>query len=226
MSIVDMDAEVAPGAVVVVVDVIRAFTTAAVAFDRGATDNFCVPSVDAGRSYRQLHPERLLIGEAGGLRPSDFDFGNSPAEMSAARLDGRGLIQATSNGTRGLVQHREAAALLAASAVNAGATARWIREHHAAARCAVVCTGRTAEDRACAEYLSALLDGSEPSREDLVAGILAGAAEQARRAALRPPSERVDLSADLPFCCDVDRAGFAMVGEIHEGHVTLTRVPC
>lgn len=225
MSIVDIDAEVPPGTVVVVVDVIRAFTTAAVAFERGAADIVCVPSVEAGRELRRRHPERLLIGESGGLRPPDFDLGNSPAEMSAARLDGRGLIQATSNGTRGLVRYPDAAALLAMSAVNVGATARWIGRHHAAARYAVVCTGRTAEDRACAEHLGDLLDGRAPRREDLVAGILAGAAEHARSSARRPPSERVDLAADLPFCCDVDRSGFAMVGAVHAGHVTLTRVP-
>jgi 2-phosphosulfolactate phosphatase len=61
---------------------------------------------------------------------------------------------------------------------------------------------------------------------DLVAGILDGAAEQARAYVRRPVSERVDLSGDLPFCCDVDRSAFAMVGEIHQDHVVLARVPC
>ena len=38
VPIVGMDAEVPAGTVVIVIDVIRAFTTAAVAFERGATD--------------------------------------------------------------------------------------------------------------------------------------------------------------------------------------------
>ncbi|GAA2716709.1 2-phosphosulfolactate phosphatase [Actinoplanes palleronii] len=225
MSIVDRDAEVPPGAVVVVVDVIRAFTTAAVAFERGATDIVCVPSVEAGRAFRRAHPDRLLAGETSGLRPADFDFGNSPAEMATARLDGRGLIQATTNGTRGLARHRNPAALLAVSAANVGATARWITRRHPGTRYAIVCTGSTAEDRACATYLSALLHGADPSRADLVAGIVAGAAEHARSYARKPASGRVDLSGDLPYCCDVDRSGLALVGAVGADHVTLTPVP-
>ncbi|MBM2619704.1 2-phosphosulfolactate phosphatase [Actinoplanes sp. LDG1-06] len=225
MSIIDMDAEVPAGAVVVVIDVIRAFTTAAVAFESGAADIACVSSVDAAREFRKRHPERLLAGETGGLKPPGFDFGNSPAEMAAARLDGRGLIQATSNGTRGLVRYPAAAALLAASAVNAGATARWIRKHHGEKPYALVCTGRTAEDLVCARHLDGLLRGAEPERADLVAGIMAGAAEHARFGIGKPAHERVDLSEDLRFCCDVDRVGFAMVGEIRDGCVALTREP-
>jgi 2-phosphosulfolactate phosphatase len=213
MSIVGMDAEIPPGRLVVVIDVIRAFTTAAVAFERGATEIACAPSLDVARDLRRRHPDRPLVGEAGGLRPADFDFGNSPAELSAARLGGRSLIQATSNGTLGLARCPDPAALLAASARNAGATASWIAGHHAGAPWTILCTGRTAEDWACARHLAGLLDGSAPARADLVAGIMAGAAQQGRVE---------DLAADLPYCCDVDRFEFAMLGEIRDDHVALT----
>ena len=186
MSIVGMDAEVPAGTVVVVIDVIRAFTTAAVAFERGAVELTCVGSADAGRELRRLHPDRLLIGETGGLKPADFDLGNSPLEMSAARVDGRRLIQATSNGTRGLVRHPDAAALLAVSAPTVGATARWIGTHHAGTPYTLLCTGRSAEDRACAQHLDDLLRGAAASADDLVTGIMAGAAEHARTAAGLP----------------------------------------
>ncbi|MER7003872.1 2-phosphosulfolactate phosphatase [Dactylosporangium sp. NPDC000555] len=196
------------------------------AFERGATEIVCAPSIEVGRDLRRRYPDRLLVGETGGLRPADFDFGNSPFEMSTARLDGRRLIQATSNGTRGLVRQVDPAALLAVSALNVAATARWIARNHADTACTLVCTGRTAEDLACARYLSGLLHGPEPRLADLVAGIMDGAAEHVRAFAGRPAPERVDLSRDLPFCCDVDRSGFAMVGEIRQDHVALTRVPC
>ncbi|MCW6003586.1 2-phosphosulfolactate phosphatase [Micromonospora sp. CPCC 205371] len=226
MSIVGMDAEVPAGTVVIVIDVIRAFTTAAVAFERGATEIVCASTVEVGRDLRRLHPDRLLVGETGGLKPVDFDFGNSPLEMSTAHLDGRRLIQATSNGTRGLVRYPDPVALLAASALNVGATVRWIRKNHAETPCTLVCTGLTAEDWACASYLNDLLHGSEPRRVDLIAGIMDGAAEHTRRYAGQPAHERVDLSRDLPYCCDVDRSEFAMVGEIRQDHVALSKVPC
>nr|BFE56110.1 hypothetical protein GCM10020063_006360 [Dactylosporangium thailandense] len=140
--------------------------------------------------------------------------------------DGRRLIQATSNGTLGLARCPAPAALLAVSALNVGATARWIARHHAGTAWTLLCTGQTAEDRACARYLAGLLDGSAPARADLVAGIMDGAAEHARAYARLPASERVDLSRDLRFCRDVDRSAFAMVGEVREDHVVLAKVPC
>lgn len=226
VSIVGMDAEVPPGRAVVVIDVIRAFTTAAVAFERGVTEIACAPSAEVGRSLRRRYPDRLLVGETGGLKPADFDFGNSPYEMSTARLDGRRLIQATSNGTLGLGRCPAPAALLAVSARNVGATARWIASNRAGIPRTLICTGQTVEDWACARYLSDLLDDAAPAREDLVTGIMDGAAEHAHRYARLPASERVDLSRDLGFCRDVDRSEFAMVGEVREDHVVLARVPC
>jgi 2-phosphosulfolactate phosphatase len=219
-----MNVEIPPGRVVVVIDVIRAFTTAAVAFERGVTEIACAATVEAGRDLLRRFPDRLLVGESGGLRPDGYDFGNSPYEMSAAPLAGRRLIQATSNGTVGLARCPDPVALLAASARNVGATARWITARHAAAPWTILCTGRTAEDRACAEHLAGLLGGSAPDRAALVAGVRAGAAEHAGRYARKPASERVDLSRDLSFCCDVDRSDFAMVGEARDGHVVLTPV--
>ncbi len=221
-----MEADVPAGEVVVVIDVIRAFTTAAVAFERGVAEIACAPSVEAGRDLRRLHPDRLLVGETNGLQPADFDFGNSPAELSTVRLDGRRLIQATSNGTRGLARCPDPRALLAVSARNVGATARWIGRNHADVPRTLICTGRTAEDWACARYLDALLDGASPGRADLIEGIMDGAAEHARAYDRMPVSERVDLSRDLGFCRDVDRSAFAMVGEVRDNHVVLTRVEC
>ncbi|GIE37021.1 putative 2-phosphosulfolactate phosphatase [Actinoplanes italicus] len=224
MSIIGMQELIPAGRVVVVIDVIRAFTTAAIAFERGVTDIACAPTPEAGRELRRRYPERLLAGEIRGLKPADFDIGNSPYEMSTAPVHGRRLIQTTSNGTRGLTRCPDPVALLAASARNVGATARWIASNHPGTPWTLLCTGRTAEDRACAEHLDALLRGSVPRAADLVDGIRAGAAELARSFARRPVSEVVDLSPDLGFCSEVDRSDFAMVGYIREGHVELTAV--
>ncbi|MEV4417181.1 2-phosphosulfolactate phosphatase [Catellatospora sp. NPDC049609] len=61
-----MDAEIPAGGIVVVIDVIRAFTTAAVAFERGVTEIACAPSVEVGRGLRRRHPDRLLVGDGTG----------------------------------------------------------------------------------------------------------------------------------------------------------------
>ncbi|MFV0306786.1 MAG: 2-phosphosulfolactate phosphatase [Desertimonas sp.] len=109
---------------VVVIDTIRAFTTAAYAFAAGAAEIVLVDTVDDALAYKAAHPGVLAMGEDRGLRPEGFDFPNSPALVSRADLTGRTLVQRTSAGTRGVVAARSADRLWAASLVCASATAR------------------------------------------------------------------------------------------------------
>ncbi len=109
---------------VVVVDVIRAFTTAAYAFASGAAEIYLVGTVDEALAFKAAQPGSLAMGEERGLRPNGFDFPNSPAKVRAADLDGRTLVQRTSAGTQGVVRAVDASRLWAASLVVASATAR------------------------------------------------------------------------------------------------------
>ncbi len=109
---------------VVVVDVIRAFTTAAYAFASGAAEIYLVGTLDEAIEFKASHPGSLAMGENRGLRPDGFDFPNSPAMLREADLDGRTLVQRTSAGTQGVVRATDATRLWAASLVVASATAR------------------------------------------------------------------------------------------------------
>src|SRR4026209_1487807 len=93
---------------VVVVDVIRAFTTAAYAFGGGARHIYLVDSVTEALVMKGADPDVLVMGEDRGRRPLEFDFSNSPVEVAAADLHGRVLVQRTSAGTRGVVAARSA----------------------------------------------------------------------------------------------------------------------
>jgi 2-phosphosulfolactate phosphatase len=109
---------------VVVVDVIRAFSTAAYAFGAGAAEIFLVGTVDEALEFKAANPGSLAMGEERGLRPDGFDFPNSPAMLREADLEGRTLVQRTSAGTQGVVRAVDATRLWAASLVVASATAR------------------------------------------------------------------------------------------------------
>ncbi|HSP27406.1 MAG TPA: 2-phosphosulfolactate phosphatase [Ilumatobacteraceae bacterium] len=109
---------------VVVVDVIRAFTTAAYAFGSGAAEIYLVGDVEEALAFKSSHPGTIALGENRGLRPEGFDFPNSPAMVRRADLSGRTLVQRTSAGTRGVVAATDADRLWAASLVCASATAR------------------------------------------------------------------------------------------------------
>lgn len=112
------------GGPVVVIDVIRAFTTAAFAFGAGAAEIYLVGDVEEALSFKAAHPGTIALGEDRGLRPVGFDYPNSPAMVGRADLTGCTLVQRTSAGTRGVVAAVGAERLWAASLVCASATAR------------------------------------------------------------------------------------------------------
>jgi 2-phosphosulfolactate phosphatase len=118
--------------VFVVVDVIRATTTLCVLFERGCARAYIADSISTAREqWHALKSELesptiwpLLCGEAGGVAPPGFDFGNSPAEYAAADLAGREVVFATTNGTRALHECHDGAQTLIGSFRNATAVAR------------------------------------------------------------------------------------------------------
>src|SRR5580700_1520416 len=71
---------------VAVIDVFRAFTTAAVALANGASAIVMVETVEEALALRDAGAGGMCMGEVGGRRPPGFDFGNSPAELAAAEL--------------------------------------------------------------------------------------------------------------------------------------------
>ena len=78
---------------VAVIDIFRAFTTAAVALANGASSIVMVRSVEEALALRDAGIGRICIGEVGGKAPPGFDFGNSPFEVSGVDSRGQTIIQ-------------------------------------------------------------------------------------------------------------------------------------
>ena len=95
------DAREAAGTVIVI-DVFRAFTTAAIAFDNGAADITLVAEADDALALHRSGVGDVLMGEVDGKRPEGFDYGNSPFEISGVDLTGKSLVQSTRAGTVGV----------------------------------------------------------------------------------------------------------------------------
>jgi 2-phosphosulfolactate phosphatase len=150
------------GRVVAVVDVLRASTTIAAALANGA--RAVIPfesSEDAITRSKQLERGAwLLAGERRMLRMEGFDLGNSPAEYSAAAVEGKTVLLATTNGTRALLAVQGARDVVVASYVNLAGVSSMLR---AALRggtdISIICAGQerqfSLEDAACAgRYVS------------------------------------------------------------------------
>jgi 2-phosphosulfolactate phosphatase len=196
--------------VVVVIDVIRAFTNAAVMFARGALEVYPVSGVEEALQLRAQIPNALASGEVGGIAPEGFDFGNSPTQTNALNLTGKTIVQRTGAGTQGVVRSVNAEIMLAASIVVAGATVRHIQQLNPATVTFVI-TGQTFsggdEDLACAEYLEALLKGEQPDPEPFRQRVINS------RDGLQhlDPLQTAFPFTDLDHCARIDAFDFSML---------------
>jgi 2-phosphosulfolactate phosphatase len=95
------DAALAPAAVAIAVDVIRATTTIAYALAQGYREVVCCPSVEDARVVAgEIGEAAVLAGEIDRLPPPGFALGNSPREFEEGLPLGDVLVLSTTNGTR------------------------------------------------------------------------------------------------------------------------------
>lgn len=151
---------------VVIIDVLRAFTTAAYALDAGARSITLVRDIDRAFQARRRDPQVILIGEDGSDPIDGFEFTNSPTDVRAAELTGRHIVQRTTAGTRGAVEATHADALVGGAFVTAAATARWIRARSPELVTFVITGDHDElggdEDAALADHLTDLLTDRRP----------------------------------------------------------------
>ena len=150
----------------VIVDVFRAFTTAAFCIAAGAREIVLVADHEQALALKRDDPSLFLTGEIGG-RP----IGNSLSAIERLDLSGRRVVQRTSSGTQGVVAATSARRVLLGSFVAAGATVRYLRRE--ADEVTIVAMGAAAqesseEDERCASYLAASLTGSPLAGHDIV----------------------------------------------------------
>jgi len=210
---------------VVVVDVIRAFSTAAYAFGAGATEIHLVGTVEEALRFKAANPGSLAMGEERGLRPDGFDFPNSPAMVRDADLGGRTLVQRTSAGTQGVVAAVDATRLWASSLVVASATARAV-EAGGLGEPTYVITGRVpdrpgsgADDELAADLIERARTG-RPLEAAVTSTALLATEEAERTLALG--AGHVD-PRDIELAASVDEFDFAMEVERTDRGLRLTR---
>jgi len=146
---------------VVVIDVLRAFSTAAYAFAAGAEDIHLVSTVEQAFSLKGEIPDAKIMGEVDGQPVDGFDFGNSPPQFNGLNLRGVHLIQRTSSGTQGVVKSELADQRITTGFCTAGASIRFIQQM-APEKVTFLITGFRSggwgdEDQACADFIEATL---------------------------------------------------------------------
>jgi 2-phosphosulfolactate phosphatase len=195
---------------VVIIDVFRAFTTAAVALAGGASRIVMVARPEEALALRDKGVGEVCMGEVDGKRPAGFDLGNTPYGVAQAPLKDKVVIQSTRAGTVGVDAVTGATAIYAGSFVTAKATARAILDE-APPLVTLVAMGlnaqvRTDEDELCALYLRNLLQGRQQDAQAIRTLVLQSG-ELTRLAALEPPH---GYPQDVDMALEIDKYNFAI----------------
>lgn len=118
-----------PGRTVVVVDILRATTTIAVALANGAKAVLPAGTTEeALRIAQNLERDAVVLaGERKSERIPGFALGNSPAEFGPEVVAGKTIVMSTTNGTAALVAAQAGREVIACAAVNFSAVAERCR---------------------------------------------------------------------------------------------------
>lgn len=205
----------------VVIDVMRAFTTAAFAFDSGAREIVLVAHTEDAFDLHQKDSSLVMMGEVNGYPIEGFHYGNSPEEISKVNLLGKRLVQRTSSGTQGVVKCKNASHMLLGSFVVAEATIRRIYEI-APEHVSFIVTGLPDgdEDLAFAEYLKHKLEGENVSAADFLQRVRRSPTGRRYGESIIPEFRREDLELAL----QLDRFPFAMEVLKIDGYPTARKL--
>lgn len=192
--------------IVLVIDVLRAFSTAAYAFSRGAKEIRLVSEVEEALDLKEKTPNSKAMGEVGGLPPEGFDFGNSPTRILEEDLTGITLIQRTGAGTQGAVRSKNADVLLAVSFVVAKATMEYVLRLEPGEITFVITGGAdNAEDLACAEFLQKQFLGQAVETSNYIHRVISS------RDAFQHMNDHPQFPrSDLDYCTRINAFDFAM----------------
>jgi len=208
--------------VVIVIDVLRAFTVTAYALAGGAVEVLYVADLERAREVAAGIPGAVLSAEVDGLPVAGVAISNSPTMIASSDLAGRTLVQGSSAGVQSLAAAAGAARLFAASLVVAGATASQVLELEPELVTLVASRPDHPEDGACAAYLAGALEGSRPDLDDLLRVLRASG----RYAELAGGSVPGFPATDLALALELDRFDFALpVERSEDGLLRVRRSP-
>ena len=104
--------------VCLVIDTLRATSTIATIFGRGAEKIMISQSKNEAFRLKEEFKDYILCGEEKGIKIEGFDYDNSPFTISMLDLKGKSAILKTTNGTLSFIKARSARIVFALSILN------------------------------------------------------------------------------------------------------------
>lgn len=147
----------------VIIDVFRAFTTAAYVLNNGAKKIIPVGTLEEAFGLKRKNPNFILIGERQGVKIEGFDFGNSPTEIKEVDFTDKTVIQTTSSGTNGIINASKAKQIILGNFVCIQSIVDYIKKQRPKIITLVAMGSsgikKSDEDELCARAIRDLLEG-------------------------------------------------------------------
>jgi 2-phosphosulfolactate phosphatase len=215
--------------IAVVIDVYRAFTSAALMMHLGVEKIILVAEPEAALKLK-AEKGHLAVGEIDGRQVPGFDLGNSPSRILAAGrsfFGGRTVAQRTSAGVTGAVAAaRRSDVVILGSYVTASAIARYIEglspPPGIVSLVAMGAGGRTVtpEDEVCADYIEHLLAGIPYNH---VAALRRVVEHECTQKFLRGGQEHFPPTDPL-YCLQRDLFDFVIAASPESGQLVARRI--
>lgn len=225
------------GAVVVVIDALRASVTITAALRNGAREVVPVLTVEAALAEAAKFPreETILGGERGGVLIDGFDVDNSPEKYTRERVAHKVVIFTTTNGTASLLHARGAAEIVVGSFANISAVCSRVAADPRPVH--ILCAG-TREEISLDDVLpaGAMVDRLLRAGRQFASDDSARIALAAYRDAVQQPGgvtsamrasrggrnlDKIGLGHDIDFCSTPDTLPVVPRFDASEGRITL-----
>lgn len=212
----------------IVIDVLRAFSTLCVVWDKNPKQVYAFTSVESTLKYKDQVENPILIGERDGKKIAGFDFGNSPTALKSSDLQDKTVLFTTSAGTQGLLAVPYADTILTGSLVNANAIVNEVL-HRKPQTVSIVAMGlagreKTEEDEQCADYIENRLRGHQTLSQIEIRNIVR--ANPCADRFFAEENQSFSPTSDFEFCLQLNQYPFAVEAKRISGTIVeLLRLP-
>ncbi len=206
----------------IVIDVLRAFTVSDYAFQQGV--KHIILAANNSQAFALRDENTYLSGEKNGYKITEFDYGNSPYELSQANLQHKTLVQKTTNGVAVTLDSLNATYIFVTGYSNAFTTAMHACHLDACTNINIIASHPSGdEDLACAEYIKKIIlndyDDLQSLEEETVYRIL-----NSKAASKFQDEKNKEFSIlDLSLCAVKSKNNFVMKVENKQSMVTIVR---
>jgi 2-phosphosulfolactate phosphatase len=208
--------------VTIVIDVFRAFATAAYVLE-GKPSEYKLANkspVIALLASELINP--LLIGKSEKGSDLSYNIPNSPTRVKEVVIDNRPILHRTEAGAKGILQSKGANLILAAAFGNAKATAHYVRKLNASVTLLPMGhegTTPSLEDHLCAFYIHTLIQGKTLNLTPFLSRLREGPGSY-----FFSNDQWQYPRDDFIRCLKTNRFNFAIKADINDGYAVLTKI--